>query len=68
MFFGILFLVCLALIPLSAIVGLILAIVKYKKCTEENSGERKSYKFAAVILGIVIGTMVLSVGVFRAFL
>ena len=64
MLFVILFLLCLALIPLVAVVGLIIAIVKYKKCPEENSGERRSYKFAAVILGIVIVTMVLSVGVF----
>ena len=47
--------------PLAAVVGLIIAIVKYKKCPKENSDERKGYKFAAVILGIVIVIMVLAV-------
>ena len=47
--------------PLAAVVGLIIAIVKYKKCPKENLEERKGYKLAAVILGIVIVIMVLAV-------
>ena len=51
----------LSLVPLAVIVGFIISVVKYKRCPKENSDERKGYKFAAVILGIIFGVMVLTV-------
>ena len=51
----------LSLVPLAVIVGFIISVVKYKRCPKENFDERKGYKFAAVILGVVFGVMVLTV-------
>ena len=58
----------LSLVPLAVIVGFIISVVKYKRCPKENSDERKGYKFAAVILGIVFGVMVLTVVALILFL
>lgn len=51
----------LALVPLAVLVGFIVSLVKFIKCPKENADERKGYKFAAIILGIVFGIMVLAV-------
>lgn len=58
----------LSLVPLAIIVGFIISVVKYKKCPKENSDERKGYKLAAVILGIVLGVMVLTVALLMLLL
>ncbi len=50
----------LAAVPLAILVGFIISLVQYKKCPPENLQERKKYKLAAVILGIVIVIMVLA--------
>ena len=51
----------LALVPLAVLVGFIVSLVKFIKCPKENADERKGYKFAAIILGIVFGIMVIVV-------
>lgn len=51
----------LALVPLAVLVGFIVSLVKFIKCPKENADERKGYKFAAIILGIVFGIMVFAV-------
>lgn len=51
----------LALVPIAVLVGFIVSLVKYIKCPKENEDERKGYKFAAIILGIVFGIMVIAV-------
>lgn len=58
---GILFYLLLAAVPLAVLVGFIVSLVKFIKCPKENSGERKGYKFAAIILGTVFGIMVIAV-------
>lgn len=60
MLFDILIFSLLALVPLAVLVGFIVSLVKYIKCPKENADERKGYKFAAIILGIVFGIMVLA--------
>lgn len=61
MLFDILIFSLLALVPLAVLVGFIVSLVKYIKCPKENADERKGYKFAAIILGIVFGIMVIVV-------
>lgn len=60
MLFDILIFSLLALVPLAVLVGFIVSLVKFIKCPKENADERKGYKFAAIILGIVFGIMVLA--------
>lgn len=61
MLFEILLDLFLAVVPLAVLVGFIISLVKFIKCPKENADERKGYKFAAIILGIVLGIMVLAV-------
>lgn len=65
---GILFDLLLAAVPLGVFIGLIVSIVKFKKCPKENAGERKGYKTAAIVLGIVLGIMVLAAASLWIFL
>lgn len=60
--------VFLAAIPLAVLVGLIISLIQYKKCPPENTAERKKYKLAAKIYGIVMGVMVLSAAALMIFL
>lgn len=46
--------------PLAVLVGFIFSLVKFMKCPKENTAERKGYKIAAIILGIILGIMVLA--------
>lgn len=50
----------LAAVPLAILVGFIISLVKYKKCPPENERERKKYKLAAKIYGIIFGVMVIA--------
>ena len=58
----------LSLVPFAIIVGFIISVVKYKRCPKENFDERKGYKYAAVITGIIFGVMVLTVAALIIFL
>lgn len=57
-----------AAVPLAIFVGFIISLVQYKKCPSENVQERKKYKLAAVILGIVIVIMVLAAVAFMIWI
>ena len=46
--------------PLAILVGFIFSLVKFIKCPKENTAERKGYKIAAIVLGIILGIMVLA--------
>lgn len=49
-----------AAVPLAILVGFIISLVRYKKCPPENVQERKKYKIAAIVFGIILGIMVLA--------
>ena len=60
MLFDILSFLLLEVVPLAVLVGFIVSLVKFIKCSKEDTEKRKKYKTAAIVFGIILVIMVIA--------